>query len=144
MNITAFLSEFTNWASAQPDISGVALVGSYARGAARQDSDIDLMILTTDVERYFQGKAWASLFGQIERIEEEDWGAAETLRVFYEDGGETEFNFSAPAWARIPVDSGTYRVISDGMQILFDPQDLLESAQQTVLDKTILDSRSKP
>ena len=135
MNITAFLGEFANWASARPDVNGVALVGSYARGAARQDSDVDLMILTSDVERYFQDEAWASLFGQPERLEEEHWGAVKTLRVFYESGCETEFNFSAPAWAGIPVDSGTHRVVSDGMEILFDPQDLLASVQRTVLGK---------
>ena len=135
MGVTAFLAEFTKWASAQPDVRGVALVGSHARGAARQDSDVDVMILTTNRERYFQGEPWASLFGQIERAEEEHWGAVETLRVFYKGEREIEFNFSAPDWAGIPVNSGTYRVVSDGMQILFDPEDLLGSVERTVLVK---------
>jgi hypothetical protein len=39
------------WATAQPKIRAVALVGSHARGAARQDSDIDLVLLV----RYPQG-----------------------------------------------------------------------------------------
>jgi predicted nucleotidyltransferase len=36
------------WAKAQPTIYAVALVGSHARGTARADSDIDLIVLTTD------------------------------------------------------------------------------------------------
>jgi predicted nucleotidyltransferase len=38
------------WATAQPKIRAVALVGSHARGTAGPDSDIDLMLLATDPE----------------------------------------------------------------------------------------------
>ena len=34
MNVSAFLEAFNCWASAQPDVKAVALVGSYARDAA--------------------------------------------------------------------------------------------------------------
>jgi len=143
LNITVFLTKFISWASAQPDVTGVALVGSHAHGTARPESDVDIMVLATNVEGYFQDKTWASLFGQLERVEEEHWGAVETLRAFYKNGGEAEFNFSVPDWAGIPVDPGTHRVVSDGIKILYDPQNLLRSVQQTVLDKTVLDSKSK-
>jgi predicted nucleotidyltransferase len=45
-DIRNFLDAFIPWASSQADVQGIALVGSYARGAARDDSDIDLVILT--------------------------------------------------------------------------------------------------
>jgi len=40
------------WATAQPKIRAVALVGSHARGTAGPDSDIDLMLLATDRESF--------------------------------------------------------------------------------------------
>ena len=43
-----FLFRFTAWAASQPDIVAVGLAGSHARGAARPDSDVDLVILSTD------------------------------------------------------------------------------------------------
>lgn len=135
MNLNTFLGKVAAWAAAQPDVVGVALVGSHARGAATPESDVDVMILTTNVEKYFQSEAWASLFGQFERAEVEHWGVVETLRCFYGDGLELEFNFASPDWAAIPVDAGTRRVVSDGMQILFDPRDILGSVQRTIFNK---------
>ena len=37
MEVASFLEAFGCWASAQPDIEGVALVGSHARNAANED-----------------------------------------------------------------------------------------------------------
>ena len=127
-----FLDEVKAWAAAQPDVVGVALVGSHARGAATPESDVDVMILTTNVGRHFQSEAWASLFGQVESAAVEHWGVVRTLRCFYEGGLELEFNFASPGWADVPVASGTRRVVSDGMQILLDPRGILESVQREV------------
>ena len=40
-----FLDSLRDWAAHQPTIAGVALVGSYARGEARPDSDSDVVLL---------------------------------------------------------------------------------------------------
>ncbi len=48
---TAELVEpFTQWTRGGADVVGGALVGSHARGEARPDSDVDLMIVTTSPE----------------------------------------------------------------------------------------------
>ena len=133
MDLDAFLGKVTGWAAAQSDVVGVALVGSHARGAATPESDVDVMILTTNVDKYFQSEVWASLFGEVEKTEVEHWGVVETLRCFYGAGLELEFNFAPPSWAGVPVDAGTRRVVSDGMQILFDPRDILGTIQRTIL-----------
>lgn len=133
MTTTLLFVALTQWASVQPDVVGVALVGSYARDAATQESDVDIMVLTTNVKDYFRNKNWASQFGLVKKTEVERWGKVETLRAFYEDGRELEFNFSAPDWAGIPVDPGTHRVVSDGMLILLDSQGILKALQQKVL-----------
>lgn len=122
MNLDRFLENFTSWAVGQPNIEGVALVGSHAREEANENSDVDLMILTTNAQRYLDNKEWLTLFGEIERSQYEKWGTVETLRAFYRTGAEIEYNFAAPSWAAVPVDSGTNDVVSNGMKILFDPK----------------------
>ena len=65
MEVASFLEAFGCWASAQPDIEGVALVGSHARNAQNEESDVNLMILTTDVAKYFQNQSWTLQFGEV-------------------------------------------------------------------------------
>ena len=53
-HIRDFLHGFVRWASAQLDVQAIALVGSYARGEARDDSDIDLVLLTDQPQNYLE------------------------------------------------------------------------------------------
>src|SRR5207302_3811878 len=86
MNVDAFLEKFTCWAKEQSDIEGAALIGSYAGGTATENSDVDLMILTTSASRYLDNKEWLSVFGEIARSQNETWGVVETVRAFYRTG----------------------------------------------------------
>ena len=104
MAIASLLEKLKRWAAAQSDVVGVALVGGYARESASQESDVDVMVLTTEVGKYFRDKQWVLLFGEAEKTAVEQWGRVETLRAFYTDGNEIEFNFSTPDWTNIPVD----------------------------------------
>jgi predicted nucleotidyltransferase len=132
VDIQALLDTFTGWASLRPDIKGVALAGSCARDVANEESDVDLIILTKQSERYLSDPAWASAFGEVGERKVEDWGRVKSLRVFYKDGLEVEYGFAFPDWADIPVDSGTLRVVSNGMRILIDPTGILTELQQQV------------
>lgn len=132
MSVSAFLESFNCWASAQPDVKAVALVGSYARDAATEGSDVDLLILTTDVAKYISDHSWVSLFGEAPECRVEDWGKVTSLRTFYTSGLEVEFGFATPDWARIPMDEGSLKVVSDGMKILFDAQNDLSRVQREV------------
>lgn len=49
----------TRWAGNRSDVVGLLLVGSFARGAARPDSDVDLVVLSTAPARYAEGDGWA-------------------------------------------------------------------------------------
>jgi len=131
MNIAPYMEAFISWATAQADIEGVALVGSYARGTATENSDVDLMILTSERARYLENQDWLSLFGEIEQSRNETWGYVETIRATYTTGLEIEYNFAAPSWAAVPVDAGTRQVVNEGLKVLFDPKgifDVLQSA----------------
>ena len=44
--LSAIVTVIAEWAQAQENVRGLALVGSHARNAARPDSDIDLLVLT--------------------------------------------------------------------------------------------------
>jgi uncharacterized protein len=63
MKIEDFLARVKKCAEPQSDINGVLLAGSYARGSARADTDIDLVILTTNPHRYLESISFVSRFG---------------------------------------------------------------------------------
>ena len=132
MNVKAFLDKFSRWVRTQPDIEAVALVGSYSRAEASENSDVDLIILTTKTADYLQHQSWASVFGEVTKCKVEDWGKVKSLRVFYADDLEVEYGFALPDWADIPIDPGMSRVVSDGMRILFDPLGILTELRQKV------------
>ena len=56
--VPAFLELLRRWAAGQPGIQAVALVGSHARGEARADSDVDLILLVEAPEHYLVERRW--------------------------------------------------------------------------------------
>ena len=132
MNVSAFLEAFTSWASARSDVKAVALVGSYARDAATDGSDVDLLILTTDLAEYINDGSWLSLFGDVAESRVEDWGKVTSLRTFYKEGLEVEYGFTTPDWASSPMDAGSLQVVTDGMKTLFDSENILSVVQRAV------------
>jgi len=124
-DIRDFLDIFIPWASDQVDVQGIALVGSYARGAAREDSDIDLVVLTYQPGKYLGDLLWIERFGTVDKHQTEDYGKLISLRVWYQNGAETEFGITMPNWAAIPLDAGTRQVIRGGMIVLFERKNLL-------------------
>jgi uncharacterized protein len=124
-DIRDFLDIFIPWAADQVDVQGIALVGSYARGIAREDSDIDLVVLTDQPGKYLGDLLWIERFGTVEKHQTEDYGKLISLRVWYQNGVEAEFGITVPDWAAIPLDAGTRQVILGGMIVLFERENLL-------------------
>ncbi len=93
-HIQDFLNAFVNWASAQEDVEGLVLVGSYARGEARDDSDIDLVLLTKEMERYLENVKWIERLGAVKKHQVEDYGKLISIRVWYEGGVEVEYGIT--------------------------------------------------
>jgi len=111
----------TRWAKARADVVGLLLVGSCARRAARPDSDVDLVLLTTDEDRYADNR-WTRDVGVGELTRVRSWGAVTERRFVTASGLEVEINVGSPDWARLdPVDPGTRGVVSDGARPLHDP-----------------------
>ncbi|MEX2206139.1 MAG: transglutaminase domain-containing protein [Myxococcota bacterium] len=113
------------WAEVEPTIAAVALVGSHARGEARPDSAVDLVVLCDDVDAFAAEPRWIQRFGAPSRHALERWGAVSSIRVWYATGLEVEFGFTAPSWAAAPLDAGTRRVVTDGLRVVFDRNGIL-------------------
>ncbi|HUH97210.1 MAG TPA: nucleotidyltransferase domain-containing protein [Anaerolineales bacterium] len=133
LEIERVIRRLKRWVQDKPDILAVGYVGSWARGEAGPDSDLDLIILTADPEIYLNDPKWLSEFGEVREVKREDWGPVQTRRAFYQDGSEIEFNFTTKDWAKInPLDEGTVRPVSDGLKIIYDPAQLLRKLEEAV------------
>ena len=131
-SVVEFFNSVTEWAQNQFAISGVALVGSHARGEARPDSDIDLVLLCDDPQVFLSDMSWIERFGNVESCQTEDWGMVTSLRVHYRHGLEVEFGMTTTAWAGLPIDPGTKSVVMNGMRILMDRNGELSQLWQMV------------
>jgi predicted acetyltransferase/predicted nucleotidyltransferase len=124
-SVGRFLAAFTEWAAQRPDITAAALAGSYARDAARHDSDVDLMILTSDPGTYSADTRWLEELGYVGKVRIEPSGKATSVRAWYADSLEVEYTFAGEDWAASPPDKGTRRVLLDGTRVLFERRPVL-------------------
>jgi predicted nucleotidyltransferase len=104
-------------------VRAVALVGSYARGEARPDSDIDLVVLTVDVERVVADAELSRALGAEPVQAHREWGVLIERRFVLPEGIEVDVGVVPLSWAG--DDPGTQRVVADGLQIIYDPDGLL-------------------
>lgn len=124
------LARVVSWAQATPDVRAVGLVGSYARGAQRTDSDIDLVVLTSNPSRYTIKDDWVAELDLGQLVQTKDWGAITERRLRSPRGLDIEVGFGQPAWTSVdPVDPGTRKVVRDGIRVLYDPEGLLRRVQ---------------
>lgn len=114
------LEKATCWAQTEPAVLALVLVGSWARGTNRPDSDMDLVILTNDKEKFLDTSAYFARFSPVSHENVEYYGRCTSVRVFYENGPEVEFGLVDSGWADIPLDEGTRRVLTDGYRVLVD------------------------
>lgn len=120
-----FLERFTAWAASQADLQAAALVGSYARGTPRPDSDLDLVMLVEEPKVYLADPVWTRQLGQPLGQQVEEYGRLTSLRVWYAGGLEVEFGLTDPDWADQPLDPGTAQVLADGARSLVERRPLL-------------------
>ena len=120
-------AELSDWAARREDVQAIAIVGSWARGTARPDSDVDVVIITDQPDRYVSADDWAAVLGITDPLESKRWGLLTERRGRAVSGLEIEFGITAPSWATIdPIDDGTLRVVMDGMRVVYDPKGILE------------------
>lgn len=120
------------WFQGREDVLGLALVGSYARGTAQPDSDIDIVILSMTPQAYRTDMSWPSRLPwdeigvTVKSMRDQDYGLLWSRHVMLSSGQEIEYGFASSEWASIdPVDEGTLQVLSAGHRILYDAGGLL-------------------
>lgn len=113
---------------------GAAVIGAHAHGELEDDWNMRFIIVTTDIEHYFENNNWAGHFTRVLSVEREDHAGFTRMNLKYRSGAMFELNFVSPDWAALPVNDETRRIVTDGMRILHDPQGVLEKLQKTVLD----------
>jgi predicted nucleotidyltransferase len=116
--VAGLLERVTAWASLRPEIRALILVGSYARGAACADSDVDLVIVSERPAELLNDRAWVTAFGAIDREVTEDWGQLVSVRAWYANGPEVEFGVTGVGWAS--GDPSTLAVLEGGFRVLLD------------------------
>ena len=112
------------WAAARPDVRAVALAGSRARGTARPESDVDLVLLVDDPRAYLGWPAQELEEAAVD-LRTRWWGPLLERRFRLPGGLEVELGLAPPQWAAVPVDAGTRRVVAGGFVVLHDPSGLL-------------------
>lgn len=120
LSAESLIDSVRNSAEVSEDIRALAVVGSHARGEARPDFDVDLIVICSDPTRYVSDTKWVSAFGELRELSFEDWGLVQSLRVFYRNGPEVEFGITGSEWIAIPPDRGTAEVVGNGCTILLD------------------------
>jgi predicted nucleotidyltransferase len=116
--LETFLARVRRWAEGRPDIAAILLVGSWARGQATPESDVDLVILAQEPGRLLADRGWLEEFGEVRAVREQDWGRVRSLRVFHGSGLEVEYGLTDERWLAEPLDHGTQAVLAGGVTIV--------------------------
>jgi predicted nucleotidyltransferase len=123
---------------ARDDLRALAVCGSWARGCPRADSDLDLLILAREPSEWRTDLDWLRdlPFEQtgfaIRAVETTTYGAAWSAHIRLGFNIELEVTFAETAWASdAPLDSGTLRVVTDGIVVEVDKDGLLAKLVET-------------
>lgn len=118
----------TGWVRQEATVRALALVGSWARGAATMESDVDLVLVCEAPEPLLARDGWWSFLGGGDLARAQRWGILTERRIRLPSGLEVELGVAPLAWTHLPLDAGTRRVLGDGARILHDPAGLLRDA----------------
>jgi nucleotidyltransferase-like protein len=126
--VERLIGTVTAWVRQRSDVFAAAMVGSWARGEARMDSDVDVVLLTEDAAAFIDSDVWAQEWGAAFIIRTQPWGVLTERRLALASGLEVDVGVVAPSWASLsPLDPGTAKVVAGGLIPLHDPHRLLDA-----------------
>jgi predicted nucleotidyltransferase len=121
-----FFNELKEYARNIFHIESIFIVCSYERGTNKENSDLDIVIITSNKSDMIANHDFIQKFGEVYKQQTEYYGACTSIRVWYKDGKEVEFGIVEPSWISMPLDTGTYKVLSDGYKIIIDKKRYFE------------------
>lgn len=124
-----FISKLKEYAENTSHIESVLIVGSYARGTNKENSDLDIVIITSNKSDMITNQDFTQEFGEVYKQQTEYYGACTSIRAWYFDGKEVEFGIVEPSWVIMPLDTGTYQVLSDGYKLIVDKKRYFENLE---------------
>ena len=68
MHHKRFIEDFTIWVQDHDLINGASILGSYARGEQKLESDIDLLIVSDNLDHFIKNTEWVIKFGKNEKV----------------------------------------------------------------------------
>ncbi len=148
MNFDTLKDKFDALGREIDGIQATLLVGSYARGAQRPDSDIDIVMITDTKNEMIASREWLArlsfAIGSSDtnpavneaHVSIEYYGLITSLRL-YIDSQEYEIGLGTREWIRIPLDEGTRKVLEDGYRILYEKGGILEAIRVEIPEKGV-------
>lgn len=121
-----FFNKIKEYARNTSHIESIIIVGSYARGTNKENSDLDIIVITSNKSGMIVNQDFTQEFGEVYKQQTEYYGACTSIRVWYKDGKEVEFGIVEPSWCSTPLDTGTYQVLSDGYKVIIDKKQYFE------------------
>ncbi len=132
------LNLVVEFAHSRDDVLAVGLCGSWARGDAGLESDIDLSIIVEDKMK-FKSTGWVEEFpffkiqDSLKSFRDEIYRVTWSRHAILGSGIEIEFGFAHTSWTDIDnLDEGTKKVVSDGYKIIYDPKQILVKLVENV------------
>lgn len=127
--VDEFVDRFRRWAERAPDVQALAVIGSHARSSDPADewSDVDLVIVADDPDRYLSNKAWLDDIGQcrLTFVEESPLAGLFERRAHFDDGCEFDLLVITPAMMEAAADlREAADLASRGWRVLVDKKGL--------------------
>jgi aminoglycoside 6-adenylyltransferase len=127
----ALITSVVTWAGIQEDIRLMVVIGSRARVDVPADKwfDWDIMLVTTDLERYIRNAEWLNDIGKFHLtfLEHTHTGGLVERRVLFDGGHDVDF---------IPV---PFELVRDGIPV--DAENVLRKGYTVLIDKDGLSSK---
>ncbi len=100
--VACLLDVLRDWAERDHQVVGMALVGSWASGRARPDSDIDVMMLVSNPIHYRETESWVDAIDwrkarlRVRQWVDVDYGMAWSRHLLCEPALEVGLSFAEP------------------------------------------------
>lgn len=124
------------------EIKAIVAIGSYTREDVKADefSDLDLCVVTSDVEKWYSGE-YPRLFGKVSvSFVEPTLGGGKEIRCIYDGDKDVDMIISTPEHFESLVKEGVAEcVMNRGYDVLYDSMGCAE-----LLEKHVKPDRSNP